>query len=245
MSFKGEKLSNPVIPFKEDKLIISLYDYTGEWARPYIKAGYPVLLWDKKHEGDIIKNWGSLIFEIESAIEAGYYPYGLLAAPPCDDFAVSGARHFSKKDASTIRVGYKDIASNTVDLHVILVLSVLSLLKQVEQLTGYKFSFWALENPVGRIERLVPEIKPFRKLLFNPCDYGDPYTKKTILWGEFNADLIKNPVEPIYIEYKKKDGSITRFAPQFGKTGGKSEKTKTIRSKTPEGFAKAFFEANR
>lgn len=227
-----------------DKLIISLFDYTGAWAEPYAQAGYPVMLWDLKHEGDIIQNWGCLIGEIENAIEAGYYPYGLLAAPPCTDFAVSGAKHFAKKDASTTPCGYRDLAKNTVDLHVWLVQSVFALLENVKQIFGHEFRFWALENPVGRIETLIPEIKPYRKMLFNPCDYGDPYTKKTILWGEFNTNLPKNPVEPVFVEYTKKDGSVTRYAAQFGKTGGKSEKTKTIRSATPKGFANAFFMAN-
>lgn len=229
----------------EQRLIISIYDYTGEWARPYIEAGYPVLLWDLKHEGDIVKNWGTLIANIESAIEAGYFPYGLLAAPPCTDFAVSGAKHFAKKDASTERCGDNDIADNSVDLHVLLVECILELMNQVEQLTGHRFAFWVMENPVGRIERLCPSIVPFRKILFNPCDFGDPYTKKTILWGEFNSNLQRTPVDPVYVEYTKKDGSKTKFAPQFGRTGGKSDKTKAIRSATPPGFARAFFNANR
>lgn len=229
----------------DSRLIISIYDYTGAWATPYIEAGYPVMLWDGKVEGDIIKHWGSLIEKVETAIDAGYYPYGLLAAPPCDDFAVSGSRWFSIKDASTKRCGDNDIAANTVDLHVLLVECVFLLIETIEQLTGFKLKFWSLENPVGRIERLIPHLKPYRKMLFNPCDYGDAYTKKTILWGEFNADLPGNPVEPIFIEYVKKDGSITKFAPQFAKTGGKSEKTKAIRSATPLGFARAFFLANQ
>lgn len=60
--------------YTQQRLIISLYDYTGEWARPYIDAGYPVMPWDKKHEGDIVKNRGRLIGEIENAIDAGYTP---------------------------------------------------------------------------------------------------------------------------------------------------------------------------
>lgn len=229
----------------EDRLIISIYDYTGQWAQPYIDAGYPVMLWDLKHEGDLIKNWQYFLGEIENAIEAGYYPYGLLAAPPCDDFAVSGARWFEAKDVSKQRCGYKDIAENTVDLHVLLVECIFEFMAQVKHHTGHGFKFWALENPVGRIERLVPDLKPFRKLLFNPCDYGDRYTKKTILWGDFNSNLEKSPVDPEYVTYVKKDGSITRFAPQFGRTGGESAKTKSIRSATPAGFAQAFFKANQ
>jgi hypothetical protein len=233
------------IPFIEDRLIVSLYDYTEQWPKPYIDAGYPVIVWDKKVEGDIFENWGSLVAQIENAIQAGYYPYGLLAAPPCDDFAVSGARWFAAKDSCKERCGYNDMADNSVDLHIMLADAVLLLMDYIKQLTGYRFSFWVMENPVGRLETLMPQMKQYRKMLFNPCDFGDPYTKKTILWGEFNSNLSKTPVEPVFIEYKKKDGTITKFAPQFAKTGGKSEKTKSIRSATPAGFARAFFEANQ
>jgi hypothetical protein len=77
-------------------------------------------------------------------------------------------------------------------------------------------------------------------MLFNPCDYGDAYTKKTVLYGQFNADLKKNPIEPEYIVWGGK-----RFPKLFAGTGGKSERSKTIRSTTPAGFSKAFFEANQ
>lgn len=222
------------ILFKEERLIISLYDYTGEWAKPYMDAGYPVMLWDKKIEGDILEHFSTLLIQIENS---GLYPYGFLFAPPCDDFAVSGARWYAGKDAAKPS---KNDCWNDVEYSKSLVLLCLHI---VDLFPGV--NFWALENPVGRIETLIPELKPHRKMLFNPCDYGDAYTKKTILWGQFNSNLKRNPVEPQFVEYIKKDGSITRFAPQFGKTGGKSEKTKSIRSKTPAGFALAFFEVNK
>jgi len=68
---------------------------------------------------------------------------------------------------------------------------------------------------------------------FNPCDYGDPYKKRTLLWGNFNTNLNKNPVEPIIP------------SPLHQNLGGKSEKTKELRSMTPQGFANAFFQANQ
>ena len=92
--------------------------------------------------------------------------------------------------------------------------------------------FWTIEQPISRLHNLVPEVgKP--KMYFNPCDFGDPYTKKTALYGEFNTKLKTNRVEPV-------EGSK-----MYKKYGGKSEKTKELRSITPLGFAKAFFEANK
>jgi hypothetical protein len=41
--------------------------------------------------------------------------------------------------------------------------------------------WWALENPVGKLKRYLGE----PTMRFNPCDYGDSYTKKTCLWGDF------------------------------------------------------------
>ncbi len=86
--------------------------------------------------------------------------------------------------------------------------------------------FWALENPVGRLSKYLG--KP--KLYFNPCDYGDPWTKKTCIWGNFNIP-IKNPVIPT-------EGSKIYLYPP-------SENRSTLRAITPQGFAKAFFEVNK
>lgn len=213
-----------------DKLIISLYDYTGNWAKPWIEAGYPVMLWDKKVEGDILdlKEFGRWISGYEQFV------FGMLMAPPCTEYAVSGAMWWADKDANypeRLELA-NDLAwfgSGLADLDFMFP----------------NLSFWALENPVGRIERCVPELKGLKLLTFDPCDYGDPWTKKTCLWGKFNPNLQKNPVTPEFVEYTKKDGSITKFAPQFGRTGGTSEKTKAIRSETPMGFAYAFYEANK
>lgn len=56
----------------------------------------------------------------------------------------------------------------------------------------HKPQWWALENPIGTLVRwLGPP-----KMYFQPNEFGDPYTKNTCLWGEFNTDLPKNFVEP-------------------------------------------------
>jgi len=218
------------LPFKESKkLIISLYDYTEAWPQHYIKAGYPVICWDKKVEGCILEGFATLLMMIE---ETGLQPYGLITAPPCDDFAGSGAQWWPAKDAELPASGD---CWNDVEYHKAFVLLVLHLVDLFPLL-----KFWALENPVGRIEKLVPELKPFRKMMFNPCDYGDPYTKKTILWGNFNTELIKTPVEPEFVIWAGK-----KFPKLFTGTGGKSEKSKAKRSITPPGFSKAFFTANQ
>ena len=78
---------------------------------------------------------------------------------------------------------------------------------------------------------------------FNPCDFAgwldepekEAYTKKTLLWGNFWPPREK-PAEV------KRSGKYTT---PIWKYGGKSERTKMLRSITPAGFARAFFKANR
>ena len=89
----------------------------------------------------------------------------------------------------------------------------------------YQPMWWALENPVGKLSRYLG--KP--TMYFDPCDYGDPYTKRTGLWGAFNLPKL-NPVAPV------KKSPIHHMAP------GPERAAK--RSVTPAGFAHAFFEAN-
>ena len=94
----------------------------------------------------------------------------------------------------------------------------------------FKPSVWAIENPVGRIEKLGG-LPPWR-LSFDPNHIGEDYTKKTLLWGRFNADLPIAPTE------------ATEGSKMHRLYGGKSMATKNARSETPEGFAYSFFMAN-
>jgi len=142
------------------------------------------------------------------------YFYGILSAPPCTDFSVSGAQYWGEKD--------EDGRTNH---SCILVHQTLMIIKY------FNSNFWVLENPIGRMEKLIPEMKKYRLLSFNPCDFGDPYTKKTILYGKFNPFLVQKPVKPT-------DGSKMHFI-------SPGKKRSEIRSTTPLGFAQAFFEANK
>lgn len=139
--------------------------------------------------------------------------HGILAAPDCNAFSGSGAQYWPAKDAD----------GRTLD--------GLALVDACLRMVAiYNPVWWSLENPVGRLRRwLGPP-----RLMFNPCDYGDPYTKKTCLWGNFVIPN-KTPVEPIAV---CSQGSFLM------KLGGKSERTKEIRSRTPLGFARAFFLSN-
>ena len=141
---------------------------------------------------------------------------GVLAAPPCTVFANSGARWPRTDD--DMREG----------------LSIVDACIRIAVTSGARW--WALENPVGKLSRYLG--RP--AMYFQPHHYAghadDPaseaYTKRTGLWGVFNTSLPLANVEP-------RLGSVmhTRY-------GGGSIITKNARSKTPTGFARAFFQAN-
>ena len=140
--------------------------------------------------------------------------YGILAAPPCTHFSGSGAQYWKVKD--------KD--GRTLEDTKILTACLMIIARCQPK-------FWAIENPVGRIKDFIGKPDAY----FHPYEFGDPYTKKTCLWGKFNPPE-KSPVEPI---------KTTTQGSWLQKLGGKSEKTKILRSITPQGFAKAFFQANQ
>lgn len=202
------------------KTLLSLFDYTGNWALPFFEGGWNVILWDIKHDPDFCTTFR----DINDANTDFFYEFvfdnwgtvdGILAAVPCTDFAVSGARWFKEKDARGDTEKSIEIVYQT--------LRIIDLCQP---------NFWVIENPISRIHNLVPEIgKP--KMYFNPCDFGDPYTKKTALYGEFNTNLKRIPVKP------------TEGSKMHKKYGGKSERTKEMRSQTPMGFAYVFYEANK
>jgi hypothetical protein len=207
-----------------NKTILSLFDFTGNWSKPYREAGYHVMQIDIKKGQDVFEVMAKVMADQVQAREEGFEwrVHGILAAPPCDDFASSGARWWQEKEKLPSK--YRDRGTfefkNTVEHSVAMVLATLEIVEQL------KPAFWAIENPVGRIRSLVPEIgAPW---FFNPCDFGDPYTKKTAIYGKFNRPKITNPVLPI-------EGS---------KMHRMSSTKKTERSETPMGFAYAFFKAN-
>jgi hypothetical protein len=109
---------------------------------------------------------------------------------------------------------------------------------------------YMVENPVGRLSTIWRKPNHY----FDPCDFGgylsdvkaahprypniiprfDAYTKRTCLWtGNGFIMPSPKPVKP-----------ISKDSPLHTKLGGKSLRTKNIRSETPRGFAHAVFEAN-
>jgi len=132
---------------------------------------------------------------------------GVLAAPPCTDLASSGARWWAEKGEAAL---LSALAVVDACLRIVVV---------------HRPQWWVLENPVGRLTHWLGE----PRMAFDPCDYGENYTKKTLLWGDFNCPQF-TPAIPT-------EGSRMHKLPPSNARGA-------LRSVTPAGFARAFFEAN-
>jgi len=223
-------------------VMLSLCDYTGVMAEPWKDAGYTCVLVDPQHPEGVTKRADGMIL-VGDTVE-GALPFirrlmlekdiaFIASFPVCTDLAVSGAAHFATK-------AEKDKHFQTKAMH---------LVWQCQLVGELSSAPYFIENPVSVIA------SAWRKpdYSFHPHEYGgylpaddvhplwpdyiaprDAYPKKTCLWtgGGFVMPK-KNPVEW--------GGG---YSTQHKKLGGKSVKTKNIRSATPRGFAKAVFEAN-
>lgn len=177
------------------EVVISLCDYTGIWGDQYADE-YDVIKVDIQHGMDI-----RTFKRIDRPVR------GIICQPPCDHFAVSGARWWAQKGEQALIDGLQ-----LVDACIRIVFA-------------HKPAWWVLENPVGRLRRyLGPPV-----MSFDPCDYGDTYTKRTLLWGEFTPPQ-KNRVEPT-------EGSKMHLV-------APGPNRKNIRSATSLPFAQAFRMAN-
>lgn len=114
--------------------------------------------------------------------------------------------------------------------------------------------FWVIENPAtGRLRKFLGD----PQYIYEPWNYGSPWTKRTALWGKFNIpekvyekweDVPKNKCLPVYqgrskpslakmhYQHARLIEEFSCFAPQ---------NDMEFRSLCSQKFAKAFFEANR
>lgn len=135
--------------------------------------------------------------------------WGILAAPPCTEFSL--AKNGRERDF--VR-GLETVAA----CHRIILTA--------------RPRWWALENPVGLLSRFLG--RP--AFVFQPHDFGDPWTKRTAIWGEFNA-----PTPGPYVRPISGGGPICeRCSPDAPGPCSVADH----RAITPPGFARAFFEAN-
>lgn len=232
-------------------IVLSLYDYTGEAVKPWAKAGYTCYCFDIQHKGWTIEGFGrdcggsihyrkadlhdpATFTALRDEFKGQDVVFGM-GFPVCTDLAVSGAAHFKRK--AEVDPDFQRKAA------------------MYARWCGDLFDDlgvpYFVENPVSRLATL------WRKpdYSFHPYEYGgyipeaqaehpkwpeyiaarDAYPKKTCLWTGGRFVMPEHKAVPVGGGYST----------QHLKLGGKSMKTKNIRSATPRGFAQAVFEANK
>ena len=206
--------------FVEDKIILDLCGGTGSWSKPYKEAGYDVRVIDPQEwiEDDFGTGDVRLFKKPKEKI------YGILSAPPCTHFSGSGARHWKNKGAEPLIEG----------------LSVVDACLRIVFITNP--TFWVLENPVGRLKHYIGDAK----CTFQPYQYGDAYSKRTCLWGDFNMPEPTAIVEPDMDEFVSKKGEIKKMSSNYydALKLPKNERSR-LRSMTSPGFAQAFYKENK
>lgn len=160
--------------------------------------------------------------------------YGILAAPPCTEFSVLNC--IAENRHRNFDVGM-EIVNACLDI-----------------INSTKCQWWALENPRGHLRDFlgIPTIT------FQPWEYGDPWTKATDIWGDFNTppkqykhwEDVPNKL-PLYT---RKGRNKPNFAflhksawkdiPQLS-WHKQPETDAEFRAMTSPGFAWAFYEANK
>lgn len=227
------------------KKAIFLFDYTGIMAAPWLAAGYECWCFDGQHDRGITRDGNHVkvgmylepnakLLNAKKITElVGLGVQFVFGFPECTDLTVAGAKHFETKRQFN-------------ELFQLEAQELADLVRCVGVLSG---SPWAFENPVSVIS------SQYRKpdFQFHPCDFGgylskddvhpfypevypgqDAYKKNTCIWmgNGFKQPKVKR-VEP-----------LSDDNPGWKHCGGKSTKTKNIRSATPRGFAIAVFQAN-
>ena len=146
--------------------------------------------------------------------------YGILAAPPCLMFSLARTRAKTPRD---FKEGME------------IVIACLKIIWECRYKN--KLAFWVLENPMGYLRQFLG--KPV--FTFDPCDFGERYTKKTDLWGYFNIPR-KKPVK-LTKEELRRSKQNSRKLPSISSFTRSGQSIR--RAITPPKFAKAFFRANQ
>ncbi|MBS3974817.1 MAG: DNA cytosine methyltransferase [Actinobacteria bacterium] len=220
------------------KVIYCLYDGSGIAGLDAAKAGHSVFCFnaDSANHGayfikmdhpnlHYINLWIDEDFDEKRKLMSIPDPDFIFAFPDCTHVAVSGAQHDKTTDQ-------KDETVRSA---------------KYVQMLGEKYQCpWVVENPVSQLATKWRKPDSY----FDPYEYGgylsgeeaqfhpkmpkfDAYTKKTSLWyGNGFKVPPKKPVDHI------------GYCWSWKHLGGKSKKTKVLRSLTPRGWAKAVFEAN-
>lgn len=214
---------------KSKGIILDLCGGTGSWSNPYKDAGYAV------HnitlpEYDVTMNWindGSITFPKEnggtltirlSAI------HGILSAPPCTMFSLARTTAKTPRDFKTAMVP---------------VIACLEIIWSARATGGLKW--WAMENPTGFLRQFIGN-PPYR---FEQWQYGGQHKKPTDIWGYFNEPKPIVKKKPILVSSDMMKHWTNPKIPESLKYLGVDGARKALRAMTLQGFAQAFYKANK
>lgn len=207
-------------------IVISLFDYSGTFVKPWLEAGYECYLFDIKHKyseeerGKLhlryadLRDWDSLDIYVEQELDLSRVAF-VAAFPPCTHLAVSGAQWFKGKGLRPLAESIECFA------------------------TAAEFCEWVdapyfIENPISTIATYwrKPDYKfqPWQYTGYNP---SDNYTKQTCLWVGGGFKMPEANVDESLSEPDRK---------KVWYLGSKRRDTQS--SVTPAGFSKAVFLAN-
>lgn len=159
--------------------------------------------------------------------------YGVIANPVCTEFStVKCFTHVGDLEAGMFLVN-----------------ECLRIIKQASPV------FWVLENPAnGRLKEIIG--KP--KFVYQPYEFGSSWSKKTALWGEFNPPIkttswaTVQKIPELYIRQGRSKPSLVylhkndKYKIKEWEWGWSYiDSDMDLRSMCSDGFAKAFYEANR
>ena len=225
--------------------VVCLYEQSGLSADEWARNGYSVYCYDILHasRSEQTVGQGRKVFmpwdarDLRQCNDAIHRHKGscaiVLAYPPCTDLAVSGAAWFAAKRARN--PNYREEA--------------MDLVYTARDMAEYLKAPWCIENPVSVIS------SQWRKpdYIFHPYEYGgylpendvhplypeyieprDAYPKKTCYWTGQGFIMPRRKPVPFAQGYSK----------QHRLLGGKSERTKRIRSASPRGINVAIYTAN-
>ena len=193
------------------KLILHLCADIGSDSKPYRDNGYNVICVGK-----------------DIGIE-NYHPpenvYGVIANPPCTMFSIC------RTNAKTPRNMREGTFCVQHCLRVIWECQYYMVAKHIP----HKLAFWCIENPAtGYLKHYLG--KPTYE--YCPSEFGEGYTKRTALWGLFNA-----PPKSFWLTEKPKGKSVCDiFTPM---THRNKEERMHAKSMCSQKFAQAFYEANQ
>lgn len=159
--------------------------------------------------------------------------YGILAAPPCTEFSVLNCK--------------AEARDRKPEVGMVVVTACLRIIAMCSP------KWWAMENPVGHLREYIGS----PVLTFQPWEYGDPWTKRTDIWGCFSPppkvyrcwDDVPDKL-PLYTRPNRDKPnfaylhkSAQALIPQLAWAHPNTDAD--FRSITPPGFAQAFFRANK